>query len=264
MQILPAIVTFALLAPTVQALAAPKFYIPPPTRKFLWRDVKSAPYAALLASSERQSYLQPQAETVHKALTPLELESLSRITSTSATKPPRSRFSLADVFDLTPDAESYLQSIRKLRLEELSPEYRSRIEEEVIARNIADLQQILQAANQSRDPNTRARHGIDAILTDLEKSTSAQMSSNQLLNARQDEQRKWSYKSGSLVVKGKKGTFEYEQTFSLQGVAGAGFIVGTGIAIVACALSDAPPTACPLDALTFIHGVALPTDITKK
>ena len=129
-----------------------------------------------------------------------------------------------------------------------------KLEQQAVDQNLIELRGILSELNKFRQSSGLSQSAFQQVLA---SAPSADASTGPT------DYRRWSYKSGSLVVKGKRGNFEYEQTFSLQGVAGAGVVLGSGAALVACALDDERASNCTKDSLNFIHDLALPNESKK-
>jgi hypothetical protein len=127
-------------------------------------------------------------------------------------------------------------------------------EQRVINRNLDELRRILDELNSLRRSGGLTDGALQRVLTSA-SITGAKTESS--------DYRRWSYKSGNLMVKGKQGNFEYEQTFSLQGIAGAGAFLSIGMKIIACALDVKRLSECTKDSLSFIHELALPTESKK-
>ena len=118
-------------------------------------------------------------------------------------------------------------------------------EQRVKDRNLDELRRILDELNSLRRSGGLTDSALQRVLASASTTGDKTESS--------DYRRRWSYKSGTLVVKGKQRNFEYEQTISVQGIAGAGALLKIGIEIVACALDKKDPSDCANDSVRFIH-----------
>jgi hypothetical protein len=137
--------------------------------------------------------------------------------------------------------------------QQLPPHY-IKAEQRVIARNLDELRRILAELNSLRSSGGLTDGALQRVLAKASITGDKTESS---------DYPQWSYKSGTLVVKGKQRNFEYEQTFSVQGIAGAGALIGASIKIVACALDDERLSDCAKDSLRFIYKLPLPTESKK-
>ena len=165
-------VAVALLTAFVQSAHAlpppPRVYVPPPIRRFDWRNVSTTPKPPNVLASQQSDYL------------------------------------------------------RRTEVD------RTRLEQSTVNRNVSDLRRIMKMANQPGDAGKLDLSRLHALLAEVNASDSK--------SKPQGSARQWSYESGSLMVKGKVGDFEYKQAFSVQGTAktGAAAVVGTALAV--CAL----------------------------
>jgi hypothetical protein len=145
------------------------------------------------------------------------------------------------------------QILNNKSVKPLPPHY-IKAEQEVIDRNLDELRRILAELNRLRRSGGLTDGALQRVLDSASKTGAKTESS---------DYRRWSYKSGTLVVKGKQRNFEYEQTISVQGVAVAGALLKIGIEIVACALDKKDPSDCAKDSVKFIHKLTLPTESKK-
>lgn len=251
----------ALIAPSFDVLAV---YVPPPTRRFVWTNVQATPYSNGLSAYKRPGQLTAPTKDIIKTLTPLEASRFARITSIPVSKLQIDKRSLPEVVGFKPEADAYIQGIRRLRLAELTATYREAIERETIDKNIAELRQIVLAANAVKASGGLTVSRLNSILAQREEAQHIDLPPA-LTKIPDDSARKWSYKSGALTVKGKVGTFEYEQAFTVRGVAETGLALSVGAGIVACALDDnRKQSDCINDSLTFVHDIAIPSVTLNK
>ena len=127
-------------------------------------------------------------------------------------------------------------------------------EQRVKDRNLDELRRILAELNSLRSSGGLTDGALQRVLASASTTGDKTESS---------DYRRWSYKSGTLVVKGKQRNFEYEQTISVQGVAVAGALLKIGTEIVACALDKKDPSDCAKDSVRFIYKLTLPTESKK-
>ena len=132
---------------------------------------------------------------------------------------------------------------------------RARLEQGTVDKNVLDLRRIVKLANEPGYAGKLDLTKLHALLAEVNASDSK--------SDPQGGARKWSYESGSLMVKGKVGDFEYKQAFSVQGTAKTGAATGAGAALAVCALEGKKGESCVKDSLNFFYDITLP-DAARK